>query len=67
MIWLQGVSRFGAVPLYCGDGSTIPQGNSEAAVGEDGGTRPVNRKQGEANTKKKKNKLTFPGVSCSPL
>lgn len=29
MTWLQGMSMFGAVPLYCGDRSTIPQGNSE--------------------------------------
>lgn len=33
MIWLQGGSTFGSVPVYCGEGSANPRGNSEKAKG----------------------------------
>lgn len=41
MTWLQGMSMFGAVPFYCGDRSTIPQGNSEATGRKHGGRQTV--------------------------
>lgn len=41
MTWLQGMSMFGAVPLYCGDRSTIPQGNSEGTGRKHDGSQTV--------------------------
>lgn len=41
MKWLQGVSIFEAALLYCGEGSTMPEGNSEGTGREDGGRQTV--------------------------
>lgn len=76
MTWLQGRSMFGAAPLYCGDRSTIARGISgeqeESMVGDRQCVYPVISTQKGPNgagvrCKKKKDKLTFPKVSYSPL
>ena len=76
MIWLQGVNMFGTVPSYSGERSTSLKGirrvKEEGTVAEGKCIHPVIRKtreqlKGKGKDEEEEDKLTFPGVSYSPL
>lgn len=64
MTRLQGRSMFGGAPLCCGDRSTIAAGSLEGTGRAHGGRQTV-RLPGFFGVLKR-NKVTFPKVSCSP-